>query len=266
MPVSLTFGEGTLYAFLLVLARISGALVLAPMPGLQAGTETARIIAALAITISLLPSWPHFDAFPSGIATITLAVAGEAMFGLAIGLSVACLNELMKMGAQITAQQAGYGFASMIDPNTQADSGVLVIGAQLFAGLLFLALGLDREVIRAFAFSLAAHPPGLFHADLQLCRALFLFAADIFTIGVRLAFPAMALLLLVDISLALLGRINAQLHLIMIAFPIKMMIALALLGLLATMYPRVIASESVRMLQIAGHAAGLDSAGLQHGR
>jgi flagellar biosynthetic protein FliR len=261
MHGSMNFGEGTLYAFLLVLARIAGAFVLVPLPGMQSGSETARIVAALAITISLMPSWPHFDAFPSGIATIAVAVLLETAFGLSIGLAVACLNELLKMGAQITSQQAGYGFASMIDPNTQADSGVLVIAAQLVGGLLFLAMGLDREVIRIFASSLSTHPPGMFHADMQLCQALFQFASDIFTVGVRLAFPAMALLLLVDISLALLGRINAQLHLVTISFPVKMMTAMALLGLLATMYPRILAAEAVRMLQIAGH-----SAGLTHGR
>jgi flagellar biosynthetic protein FliR len=178
---------------------------------------------------------------------------------MSIGLAAACLNELLKMGGQIISQQAGYGFASMIDPTTSADSGVLVIAAQWIGGLLFLSLGLDREVVRIFAASLSSHPPGMFHADPQIGQALLLFASDIFTVGVRLAFPAMALMLLVDISLALLGRINAQLHLIHISFPIKMMLSLALIAVLATMYPRVVASESVRMLQIASHAAGLKS-------
>lgn len=259
MPGSLAFGEGTLYAFLLVLARISGALTLVPLPGMQGGTEIARVFASLAITIALLPVWPHFESFPSGIASTLLALAIEAVLGMSIGLAVACLNELLKMGSQIVSQQAGYGFASMIDPNTQADSGVLVIAAEWIGGLVFLSLGLHREVLRIFAASLSTHPPGMFPADGQTGQALFLFAADIFTVGVRLAFPAMALMLLVDISLALLGRINAQLHLITISFPIKMMMSLGLIALLATMYPRIIATESVNMLQIAGHAAGLKS-------
>ena len=40
----------------------------------------------------------------------------------------------------------------------------------------------------------------------------------------------LALLLIVDISLALLGRLNSQLQLITLAFPIKMLVSLGLLA------------------------------------
>ena len=58
--------------------------------------------------------------------------------------------------------QAGYAYASTIDPNTEADSGILLVFAQLMAGLLFFALGLDREVLRLFAQSLDKIPPGAY--------------------------------------------------------------------------------------------------------
>ncbi len=255
MPVSSLITEGTLYAFLLVLARVGGAFVLVPLPGIQAGTEIARIVGAIAITITLMPLWPHFDAMPASVVTLLVAVLGEAVFGLSIGLAVALLNEMLRMGGQILSQQAGFGFASSIDPMTAADAGLLVVIAQLVGSLLFLALGLHREVIRIFALSLTAQPPGSFHADPHLAEAFFRFASDIFSIGLRLSLPAIALLGLVDLSLALLGRINAQLQLIHLSFPLKMLTAMLLIALLAGMYPRVMSSESGMMLQIANHAA-----------
>ena len=45
--------------------------------------------------------------------------------------------------------------------------------------------------------------------------------------------PVVALLMMVDLSLALLGRINTQLQLLMLAFPTKMMISMALLAAIA---------------------------------
>lgn len=250
--------EGTLFAFLVVLTRVSGALILVPLPGMQSGTEIPRIFGALAITISLYSSWPHYTAFPEGLARLGLLLASEAAFGLGIGLSVAVLNEILKMGAQIMSQQAGYSFASTIDPNTSADSGVLVVIAGLMGGIIFLALGLDHVVIRAFAFSLVTRPPGEFHPDAQLAEALWRFASDIFSVGVRIGLPAIALLGLIDISLALVGRINAQLHLISLSFPVKMMAAMALMALLAALYPRIVATKSGVMVEIIDRAAGLD--------
>jgi len=47
----------------------------------------------------------------------------------------------------------------------------------------------------------------------------------------------MAVLLLVDISLALLGRVNAQLQLLTIAFPVKMMVGLAIVSWLMLLMP-----------------------------
>ena len=46
----------------------------------------------------------------------------------------------------------------------------------------------------------------------------------------RLALPVVALLMLVDLALALLGRLNAQLQLLTLAFPAKMLAALLLLA------------------------------------
>ncbi len=55
--------------------------------------------------------------------------------------------------------------------------------------------------------------------------------------GVRLALPVVALLVMVDIALALLGRLNAQLQLLSLAFPAKMLVALLMLGWMAAAVP-----------------------------
>ena len=67
------------------------------------------------------------------------------------------------MGAQIISLQAGYSFATTIDPTSGADSGVLLTIAQIAAGLLFFATGLDRQILLIFAQSLTTHPPGHLH-------------------------------------------------------------------------------------------------------
>ena len=84
----------------------------------------------------------------------------EAGLGIGVGFAVAFLAEIFQMGAQIISLQAGYSFASTIDPTSGADSSVLLSIAQMTAGLLFFATGLDRQVLLAFAQSLRVHPPG----------------------------------------------------------------------------------------------------------
>ena len=52
--------------------------------------------------------------------------------------------------------------------------------------------------------------------------------------------PVVALLVMVDVALALLGRINAQLQLLSLAFPAKMLTSLILLTWMASMFPRIL--------------------------
>jgi flagellar biosynthesis protein FliR len=137
------------------------------------------------------------------------------------------------------------------DPNTQADSGILLIMVQLVAGLLFLALGLDREIIRIFAGSLESHPPGTILQARPALEILTRLGSSMFRTALRLAMPALALLTLVDLALALLGRLNAQLQLLTLAFPAKMLAATGLLAWIAVLFPAVFRGSAREMLDAA---------------
>ena len=61
MPASLTLSLGTLFAFLLVLARVGGAMVFVPLPGVKTAPEPVRIVLSLGFTLALMARWPHID-------------------------------------------------------------------------------------------------------------------------------------------------------------------------------------------------------------
>ena len=129
---------------------------------------------------------------------------------------------------------------------------MLVVLAQLIAGLLFFALGLHREVIRLFALSMEKIPAGTYVFGRVSAETLIRASADLFLIGVRLALPVTALLVMVDIAVSLLGRLNAQLQLMSLSFPAKMLVALLMLGWLAEAFPRML-MESATHGWIAAH-------------
>src|SRR5581483_3519962 len=212
MRGDLVLSTATLLGFLLTLARVAGVFVFVPIPGLSARSSQARIVLSVSIAVVLFPYWPKLDADLSGWLLAGWLVS-EAALGIGIGLSVAFLLEGFYVAAQIMGLQAGYAYASTIDPNSQADSSVLVIFAEMAAGLLFFALGLDREVLHIFARSMEIAPAGSFMLSRSAGAALLMAAGMIFSTGMRLAMPVVAILLLIDISLALLGRVNAQLQL-----------------------------------------------------
>ncbi len=247
MPASLSINLSTLYGFLLVLARVAGAFVFVPIPGIKDTPQSARIVMAVALTMALYAKWPAVDAAAMGIGRTAGFAVSEAAFGVTVGLAVAFLTEALMFGAQVVSTQAGFAYASTVDPTTQADSSVLAVFAQLGAGLLFFAAGLDREILKVFARSLETSPPGAFTVSPAMAASVIRIGGDALSTGVRLALPVMALLVLIDLSLALLGRLNAQLQLLSMAFPAKMMTALALLAWMTAVYPRIYAAFAARI-------------------
>jgi flagellar biosynthesis protein FliR len=236
MRGELVLSISTLLGFLLTLIRVGGVFIFVPIPGINSVLSPARVILTLGVTISLFSQWPQIADIPSaGLFLLWMMV--EAGLGLGIGLTVAFVSESLGVGAQMMGLPAGFGFATTIDPNTQADSTVLVIFSQLTAGLLFFATGIDRDIIYVFARSLQNWPAGTFTLTRGAAEQVISLGATMIGTGFRLALPMIAILMMVDISLALLGRINAQLHLTAVAFPIKMIIGFLLLGWLTLLLP-----------------------------
>jgi flagellar biosynthesis protein FliR len=242
MHAEFTFQLATIYGFLLALARVSGVVVFVPIPGFSAGPDVSRVVLSLALTLALSPVWPTLalqDGSALAPGRLLGAIAAETAFGLTVGLAIAFLLEGVQLAAQVLGLQAGYSYASTVDPSTQADTTTLQLMAQLLAGTLFFAFGLDRQVLAVLAKSLESAPGRNFSLDGHAMEAMVGLGAGIFVTGVQLAIPVLALLVLLDIAFAVLGRLHAQLQLLSLSFALKMLTALVFLAGILSVYPSV---------------------------
>jgi flagellar biosynthetic protein FliR len=237
-----------LWGFLLVLTRVSFALIFVPIPGMRNAPEVPKIVAAVAITLALYPLWPTTRSGAPPLSQYVRWILSEAAFGLTVGLIVSFLAEAFVLAAQIIGLQAGYSYASTIDPTTQNEGTVLQAMVQLFAGVLFFVANLHLEVIRIFAQSLTVWPAGSFMITEQLASSVWGLGSAMFSTGLRLAFPVIALMVLIDLAIALIGRVNAQMQLLTVAFPIKMLAGIAMLASLLAVFPLVFARASSEMI------------------
>ena len=238
MHADALFTYATLFGFLFTLARISCVFAFLPLAAFKSAPETAKIFLSLALTIILWPEWKAPIGSDATIGRIVAGLAGEAALGLAIGVALAIVLEVFQVAAQVVSLQAGFGFASTVDPSSGADSTVLIVTAQLTAGLLFFATGADRMLVRALADSLRLCPPESYVLKANWADALIRFSASIFSSGLRLAAPIVALLLLADGALAVLGRVQSQIHLIHLTMPVKLAGAMLLISATLVFQPQ----------------------------
>ena len=251
------FPTDTLYAFLLVLARVGGFISFLPIPGFRNTPELARIVLALGITLSLFPVWPALPNASPSIGELLRWAFCEAGFGLTVGLAISLLSEGFQIAAQVAGLNAGYGYASTIDPNSEADSSVLQVVASLTTAILFFSTGLDHDLIQLLAASFTKFPPGAWPGPSTVLQdGLVRLGAGMLSTGLRLAFPVVALLLLIDMALALVGRVQQQLQLLTLAFPGKMAATLVLFAVLAPVVPKIFAAEAGRTLTVLWKSLG----------
>lgn len=248
----MTFGlpVSTLIAFLLVLARTGGFVAFLPLPAFRSAPDSVKAGLVLAITIALFPVWPVLANDVPSIGQLTAWALCEAGFGLAAGLGVSFLMEGFQVAAQLVGLQAGYGYASTIDPSSEAGSGVLQLVMMLFTGLLVFVLGLDHQLIRLLGATFEKFPAGSWHPPAASLDGLVALSGSMFSIGLRVAFPVIALLMLIDFALALLGRVQQQLQLLSLAFPAKMAAGLVILAALSPLIPKMFGADAERTLAV----------------
>jgi flagellar biosynthetic protein FliR len=98
---------------------------------------------------------------------------------------------------------------------------------------------LHHQVLRAFALSLETQAPGTFAITAVTAEAVIKLGSTVFVTGLKLALPVIALMIMVDLALALLGRINSHLQLLSLAFPAKMLASMALIAAMMPILSRV---------------------------
>ena len=250
----------TLFAFLLVLARVGGLAAFLPIPALRNAPPSVRAVLAMVVTFALFPVWPSLtitntNGLPTFGQLIATAIA-ETGFGLAMGLAVNLLLEGLQIAAQLIGIQAGYGYATTIDPTSQADAGVLQVVTMLMTGLLLFTLGIDRELFRILAASFVKFPAGSWILSAASVDGIVRLGSGMFSLGLRLAMPIVALLALIDLALAALGRMQQQLQMLSLAFPLKMLAALLLLTIQIPVFLRLFEHASGDMLAVLWRAVG----------
>lgn len=214
-------------AYLWPLFRVSAMVAAAPVYGTRSVPTKVKVMTALAITsvlVPLLPA-PQIDVFsPLSV----LIIAQQILIGLIIGFAVQLVFSAVITGGQIVAMQMGLGFSLMVDPQNGAQSPVLSQFYIVMVMLIYLSIDGHLVLIEVLVESFKTMPisaQGLIADDfMQIVR----WGANIFAGGLAIALPAIASLLVVNISFGVMTRSAPQLNIFAIGFPITMMLGFTL--------------------------------------
>jgi flagellar biosynthetic protein FliR len=173
----------------------------------------------------------------------------EAALGVGLGLCVALIQEGIQLGTQMIGLQAGFSYASTIDPTSNADSAILQVLLTLGSSLLFLAFGFDTILFRFLLLGVQAVPPGQWTFTTQHVGAVMSLFPHLFIDAIRCSLPVVAILLMIDTALAILSRMQPQLQLLTLSFPLKMLASMVFLAYGSPLLPVAVERAALRSFE-----------------
>lgn len=245
-------------AMTLALVRVSGMVAFAPF-----FSSTALPMRAKAVFAGLV-AWvvaPLVATMPSAAASISFsAIIGELAVGLVYGLSLALLSEMMIFAGQIAGLQFSFSLVNLLDPGSAIQTPLLGELFQLMGTLVVIAAGLDRILLASVLRSFRAAPLGSYVFAPPTAAAIVQSAGGIFLAALELAAPVLAATMLVEIAVALAGKLSPQLPVMSLTVPLKTLTGFAILAGSLALWPRFIEARFASLLDmaerlIAGRAA-----------
>lgn len=244
--------------FALVLFRLGGFILSAPLFSSSVVPKRIRIALALAISAMMVPVLSSQVTTRITLSQAILGGAGELLIGLSIGLALTALLSCAQVAGLVVGQQAGIALGNVFDP-TQNQT-VTTVG-QIYTIVLifmFLLAGGHRAAMAALLDTYEVMPIMSTHANEPMVLLLVEMISAAFIVGIRLAGPVLIALFLTAIAMGFLSRTMPQLNILSVGFTVRALVALGVAGLALTHCSDMLLNAVWEGLSMVRETYGLD--------
>lgn len=213
------------------LARISSALLIAPVLGSARVSARIRMLLALLLTLLIalqLPAAAPVALFGADWWAILLQ---QLAIGLLIGFTLQLVFEAVTLAGELISASASLSFATLADPLRGVSTPVIGQFLTISATLLFLALGGHLQLVGWLARSFSLMPVAGDGVGIAQVGSVLRFSGQLFAGGLALALPLLVALLTVNLALGVISRSAPALNLFAVGFPLSLIGCLVLLYL-----------------------------------
>ncbi len=236
-----------LLLFTLVLTRVSGLMVTAPIYGTKDVPMQVRALLAVSIAALIAPTqWDVTVRDPGTTITYLVFIGSELVLGLCLGLGVVILFTGIQLAGQLIGRISGLMLAEVFDPTLQTQVPTLSRILFLVTMAVFVCIGGHRMVMAALLDTFREIPPGSFPPwgipalqtvpagsgafEGSLAETFAVLLTQSFCLGIRAAVPVVIAVLLSTLVMGLISRTLPQLNILMVGFGMNSMLSYALLS------------------------------------
>lgn len=212
-----------------LLVRSAGFMLWWPLS--TGGWLPNRMKIGLALALTLFASSQLDPAWADGArdALITTAI-GEFLIGTFMGFGMRLTFVVLEIGGQFIAMQMGLAMAQSLNPGTEAQSTIVESWAYFWGLTIAVVTGWYRDSVGYWVMSFRVYPPGSWWQVLDGVANMGRVMSMVFVMGVQMAAPIIALILLVNLTFAFLGKVAPQVNVFMLSFAVRIAVGSVALG------------------------------------
>jgi flagellar biosynthetic protein FliR len=234
VEIPLDIAVSQVIGFMLVVARLSGLFLIAPVFSSPMIQGRIKLMALLVLAATLTPIVaPDAPETPASVLPLIISVGTETIIGLAIGFSVAIVFAAIQVGASLIDTSIGFSMANIIDPINNAQGAVLGSFYSMVATLSFLAVNGHHWMLGGFKRSFDVVALGATPDIEQMMNNLFTTFSQLFAMAFQIAAPVLITLLMVDVVLGIVSRVVPQMNVFFVGIPLK--VGVGLLAIIITL-------------------------------
>lgn len=222
------------YGVLLIFLRVAAIVFSTPILDTATIPVVFKAGLAFAVSILLLPVVePVVSVRNLGLVVFAIGILSEIAIGITIGLSIKLLFAGIQLAGQIAGFQMGFAVANVVDPTTSVQIPILAQFYNLTAMLIFLSVNAHHMFFYALVDSYRILPPLTMQITPHVVGLMMKLAANMFVVAIKVGAPLIAVMLVVTVGLGLVARVVPQIHIFIVAMPLKILIGLIFMGMVA---------------------------------
>jgi len=241
------------FAIGLLVVRPGALLLTAPMLGGTFAPGPVKIGLTVFIAILLLPT-TAVPAVPSAMG-LAAVVAREMAIGLAFSMAIRVVVAGAEFAGHLAATQMGLTYAATVDPSSGAKHTSVATLYGNVAMVVFLAANAHHVFLRALGDSYVRLPIAAGQIGASIPDAVVALLGLTFTFAVRLAAPFLAVLVVVEVAMALVTKAAPALNLMTLGAPVRVLLGLVMIGLVAPALVSVVGNMSASVVQLGARTA-----------
>lgn len=214
--------------FILIMVRVTGIFVVAPIFSRNSIPATMRIGLAVLMAFTLLPLMANGASVDiTNLIELGFFALREFLLGIIIGFIATIYFSAIYLAGTIIDTQMGFGIVNVFDPQTNTQIPVMGNFYNVILTLIFIVMDGHHLLIRALVHSYQILPIGFkfLLSDTLLEKVIVIFI-EVFLIAFKFSAPVLGMIFLANVLLGILARTMPQMNVFIVGLPLKVFIGL----------------------------------------